>query len=236
MELLSLHNVSLRYPAPQGGLRSLLKAGQRKEALKDISLSLQSGDRLALIGLNGSGKSTLLRVMAGIYQAESGSVLINGSAAALFNLGIGMRMDLSGRRNIILQGMVNGHSLESIRAMTPAIIEFSELGSVIDDPINTYSQGMAMRLSFAVATAMEPDILLLDEWIGAGDRVFREKANKRLMAMVEDSRGLVLASHNTKLVRLYCNRAIWLDQGSIRMDGNVEEVIDAFELETTLPG
>ncbi|MGB6231519.1 MAG: ABC transporter ATP-binding protein [Litorimonas sp.] len=201
-------------------------------ALNAIRLTLNSGDRLALVGLNGSGKSTLLRVMAGVYPPQKGTVTVNGTTAALFNLGIGMQMDLSGRRNIVLQGMVHGHSLETIRSMMPEIIGFSELEEVIDDPINTYSQGMAMRLSFATATAMQPDILLLDEWIGAGDRVFREKAKARLLSLVADSRAMVLASHNTTLVRMHCNRAVWLDRGMIRMDGTVDQVIDAFEEET----
>jgi ABC-type polysaccharide/polyol phosphate transport system ATPase subunit len=232
-DLVSLKNVTLHYPSAKRGLRSLLRrGGPQRKALDAVDLSLKRGDRLALVGLNGSGKSTLLRVMAGIYPPQSGSVSIKGTTAALFNLGIGMRMELSGRRNIALQGLVHGHSMDSIRALTPGIIEFSELEAVIDDPINTYSQGMAMRLSFAVATALKPDILLLDEWIGAGDRVFREKANERLLSLVADSSGFVLASHNTTLVRLHCNRAAWLDNGVMRMNGLVDEVIDAFESET----
>lgn len=232
-ELVTLKDVTLHYPSPKGGLRSLLRRGDPpRKALDGVNVSLHRGDRLALVGLNGSGKSTLLRVMAGIYPPQGGTVSINGSTAALFNLGIGMRMDLSGRRNIALQGLVHGHSMDSIRDLTPGIIEFSELEAVIDDPINTYSQGMAMRLSFAVATALKPDILLLDEWIGAGDRVFREKANARLLSLVEGSSGFVLASHNTVLVRLHCNRAIWLDKGVMRMNGSVDDVIDAFEQET----
>jgi len=126
-----------------------------------------------------------------------------------------MRMDLTGRKNIILQGMVNGQTRDEIDALLPEIIAFSELEHVIDDPIHTYSQGMAMRLSFSIATAIKPDVLLLDEWIGAGDRVFREKANTRLLEMVQDSGGLVLASHNTTIVRKYCNKAIWLNEGKI---------------------
>jgi len=229
MNLLDLTSVSINYPPPQGGIRSLFRKTEPKNALNDISLCLKSGDRLALVGLNGSGKSTLLRVMAGIYTPQQGTVSINGSTASLFNLGIGMKMDMSGRRNIILQGMTYGYSEKDMLELMPSIIEFSELSEVIDSPISTYSQGMAMRLSFSVATAIRPDILLLDEWVGAGDRVFREKAQQKLLSLVEDARGLVLASHNTHLVRLHCNKAIWLERGHIKKSGNVDDVLEAFE-------
>lgn len=229
--LVSVENVSLSYPTT---IASLAKR-EDKLALSEINLKLKGGDRLALVGLNGSGKSTLLRTIAGIYKPQQGSVSVNGTVSALFNLGIGMRMDLTGRKNIILQGMVNGQTRDEIDALLPEIIAFSELEHVIDDPIHTYSQGMAMRLSFSIATAIKPDVLLLDEWIGAGDRVFREKANTRLLEMVQDSGGLVLASHNTTIVRKYCNKAIWLNEGKISASGDVENVLAAFIEGTTRP-
>ena len=227
--LVTAENISISYPPPSVGIRGLLKARPPAPlAIDNISFSLAAGERLALIGLNGSGKSTLLRTIAGIYTPQSGTIKVNGTIAALFNLGIGMRMDLSGRKNIILQGMANGQSLHNIKLLIAEIIEFSELGTVIDAPIHTYSQGMAMRLSFAIATAIKPDILLLDEWIGAGDRVFRTKAQQRLEAMVDDSRGFILASHNTAIVRRYCTKAIWLKNGKIGAFGDVETVLKAF--------
>lgn len=229
--LVSVEKVSLSYPTT---IASLAKR-EDKLALSEINLKLKGGDRLALVGLNGSGKSTLLRTIAGIYKPQQGSVSVNGTVSALFNLGIGMRMDLTGRKNIILQGMVNGQTRDEIDALLPEIIAFSELEHVIDDPIHTYSQGMAMRLSFSIATAIKPDVLLLDEWIGAGDRVFREKANTRLLEMVQDSGGLVLASHNTTIVRKYCNKAIWLNEGKISASGDVENVLAAFIKGTTSP-
>lgn len=228
-ELIRLTNVSLSYPPSKQGL---LKRGEAKRALDNVSFSLQAGERLALIGLNGSGKSTLLRLLAGIYPVESGTAKIMGRTAALFNLGIGMRVDLTGRQNIMLQALVNGLSPAQATASVDDIIEFSGLGDVIDNPINTYSQGMAVRLSFAVATASQPDILLLDEWIGAGDRVFRQKAEQRLLNMVEGTRGLVLASHNANIVRLYCDRALWLHEGRVMKIGDVGPVVDAFEAAT----
>lgn len=229
MPLITAQNVCVAYPSAQISVTNLFKAKTPdKYAISDISFELDPGERLALVGLNGSGKSTLLRTIAGIYPPKSGSVHVNGTVASIFNLGIGMRMDLSGRKNIILQGMVNGQSVQHIKSLIPEIIEFSELGAVIDQPIHTYSQGMAMRLSFGIATAIKPDILLLDEWIGAGDRVFRMKAQQRLEAMVEDARGFVLASHNTEIVRRYCTKAIWLDKGRIKEQGDVETVLQAF--------
>ena len=232
--LVRFEGVGLSYPRGRSGLGLVrdifrLRRAPPPRALDGVSFTLEPGDRLALVGLNGSGKSTLLRTIAGIYPPLEGTVEVNGSTAALFNIGIGMRMDLTGRKNILLQGMVHGHSLEQMTALSDSIIDFSGLGGVIDDPIFTYSQGMAMRLSFAVATALQPDILLLDEWIGAGDRVFREKAKARLVALLEDARGLVLASHNSHIVRAYCNKALWLDAGRVRESGPVEPVLEAFE-------
>lgn len=202
------------------------------KALNTMSFEVRTGDRFALVGLNGSGKSTLLRTIAGIFEPDSGTLEVNGETVALFSLGIGMRMDASGRKNIILQGMVNGHSQAEMEAIMDEIIDFSELADVIDDPVHTYSQGMAMRLSFAVATALKPDILLLDEWIGAGDRIFRDKAQKRLESMVADARGLILASHNVQIVRKYCNKAMWLSEGNVMAQGDVEDVLAQFEAGT----
>ncbi len=231
--LVKAKNVTLSYPAPSSGLKGLFRTRRDvRNALDDISFEMQTGDRLALVGLNGSGKSTLLRTIAGIFQPESGTLNVTGDTVALFSLGIGMRMDATGRKNIILQGMVHGYTEADMEALMPGIIEFSELNAVIDDPVHTYSQGMAMRLSFAVATALKPDILLLDEWIGAGDRVFREKAQNRLEAMVADARGLILASHNVHIVRRYCNKALWLESGHIAGFGAVEDVLSAFETGT----
>jgi len=231
--LIEAKNITLSYPPPSHGLRGLFSRRRKMpKALDDISFKVEAGAHLALVGLNGSGKSTLLRTIAGIYQPDDGEIEAYGEIASLFNLGIGMQIEVSGRKNIILQGMIKGKSRREMIDLTPSIIEFSELGNVIDDPIITYSQGMAMRLSFAIATALEPDILLLDEWIGAGDRVFRAKSEKRLEAMIKDSRGFVLASHNTTIVRRYCSQAMWLEKGKIMANGPTDEVLDAFEAAT----
>lgn len=198
----------------------------RKLALKGVSLDLRKGENLALIGSNGSGKSTLLRVLAGIYPPDAGTVENYGNRIhTLFNLGIGMKPELTGRQNIVLMSMIEGKSPDEIEGIIPDVIEFSELKAVIDQPVRTYSRGMAMRLSFAVATSLDPEILLIDEWIGAGDEKFRRKANKRLTEMIKGSKGFVLASHNTGIVKQYCARAIWLDQGEVMAVGPSEDVI-----------
>ena len=234
--LVKATKVCLSYPLASRSFSEILKKkSPPSKALDEISFVLEQGERLALIGLNGSGKSTLLRTIAGIYSPSSGSLVTQGKIATLFNIGIGMKMDLSGRKNIILQGLANGVDIETIKGLVPEIIQFSELRSVIDMPIYTYSQGMAMRLSFAIATSIDPDILLLDEWIGAGDRVFRAKAQKRLLSMVENARGFILASHNTSIVRKYCTKAIWLDKGKVVTQGDVESVLTAFVDATTMP-
>ena len=227
--LVTAKNLCLAYPAPSQGIRNLLsKPEPMPLALNNINFTLDPGERLALVGLNGSGKSTLLRTIAGIYPPKSGSLTVNGSVVALFNMGVGMRMDLSGRENIFLQGLAHGKNPKDMENIAPEVIDFSELSDVIDDPIRTYSQGMAMRLSFGIATALSPEVLLLDEWIGAGDRVFRAKADARLAKMVEESKGFILASHNVHIVRRYCTKAMWLDKGKVLADGDIETVLKAF--------
>ncbi len=198
----------------------------RKLALKGVSLKLRQGENLALIGSNGSGKSTLLRTLAGIYPPDAGTINTFGnSVQTLFNMGIGMKPELTGRQNIMLMSMIGGKTPAEIEEMIPKIVEFSELHAVIEDPVRTYSRGMAMRLSFAVATSLQPEILLIDEWIGAGDENFRKKAQKRLTDMISGSKGFILASHNTGIVQQYCTRSLWLDKGDVIAVGPTEDVI-----------
>lgn len=225
--LVEARNVSLSYPDTVNAFQKIFK-GQKSNAktvLKDINFKIFAGERLALIGLNGSGKSTLLRVIAGIYPPDSGEMIVRGNSQALFNIGIGMRPDMTGRENIMLQGIIAGKTKSEMFDLMPEILEFSELEPVIDAPIRTYSQGMAMRLTFSVATALQPEILILDEWIGAGDTKFKEKANRRLSGLVENAKAFVLASHHAAVVQRYCQKAIWLHDGVIRMSGESEEVL-----------
>lgn len=196
-------------------------------ALEGVSFDLKSGDRLGLIGPNGAGKTTLLKVLFGIYEPTEGSISIDGRVDALFNINLGFRREATGRRNIELRGLINGWSKEEIAARMEGIIEFSELGEFVDMPFKTYSQGMAARLAFSVATSLEPEILLMDEWIGAGDPKFQEKARARMRSMAERAGIIVLASHNHGLLKQTCNKILELVDGRVARMGDVEEILGA---------
>lgn len=244
MPSIFLEHVHLHYPVfvpvtPSGedsdnpqagsGVRASGKRRRYVEALKDISFSLESGNRLALVGRNGSGKSTLLRLLGGIYHPTAGKIKIEGSVAPLFNVGLGMRPESTGRRNIILRGLLRGLSAKQAREKVDEIAEFADIGPFLDLPVRTYSTGMAMRLSFAMGTAFSPEILLLDEWIGAGDHAFRDKAMGRMNSLVDNASIAVIASHNRPLLRKVCNTALWLERGVMRAFGPIEEVYAAVD-------
>ena len=198
-------------------------------ALDDVSLELREGDRLALIGHNGSGKSTLLRVLAGIYHPDRGEIAHAGQVSGIFNMALGFRQEATGYRNLVLKGLMAGRTRAEVDAALPEIAEFTGLGPYLDMPLHTYSQGMAMRLAFAATTAFNHDILVMDEWIGAGDAAFQEKIVARMNEFLHQSTILVLASHSTQLLRRIATRAIWLEQGRIRMSGEINEVADEYE-------
>lgn len=185
-------------------------------ALDGVSFALQAGDRLGLVGTNGSGKTTLLKVLYGIYEPTSGRIDATGRVDALFNIYLGFRQEATGRRNIVLRGLINGWSEQEIESRMEGIIAFSELGEFIDVPIKTYSQGMAARLAFSIATSLEPEILLMDEWIGAGDPAFQEKARKRMNEFAEKAGIVVLASHNYALIKRTCNLILELEKGKVK--------------------
>lgn len=194
------------------------------EALRDVSLSIGDGDRLGLIGRNGAGKSTLLKVLAGVCPPSRGSVTIDGSVSTLFNVSGFMDPDLSGYDNIVFTGLLLGLSKKEIENLVPDIEEFTELGAYLQMPVRTYSAGMMVRLGFAVATSVTPDILLLDEAIGAGDAHFVAKAQARAKSLYEKSRVLVIASHSEEILLELCNRAVVMERGKIIADGPVAEM------------
>jgi ABC-type polysaccharide/polyol phosphate transport system ATPase subunit len=198
------------------------------KALDGITLELKKGDRIGLIGHNGAGKSTLLRVLAGVYAPSSGSVTINGRLTPLLNLSPGLETEDSGYENIITIGSLLGFSDEQIQNKIPEIIEFSGLGDYIYLPVRTYSSGMQARLTFSIATAVDPGILLMDEGIGAADAQFAEKAAIRIKAMVDKTDMLVLASHSEALVRSMCNKALLMQKGKIICIGTVDEVFGKY--------
>jgi lipopolysaccharide transport system ATP-binding protein len=198
------------------------------QAVRDISFTLNAGDRLALIGPNGAGKTTLLRTLAGIYEPVEGRVLVDGSIGALLDTMLGMNAELTGRENIQLRGLYGGLTKSAMRHLQDDVETFAELGEFMELPVRFYSAGMVVRLGFALATAIRPQVLLMDEWFLAGDASFMDKARLRLESLVKDAQILVLSSHNDPAVLEWSNRAIWMEGGRIRMDGNPPEVVAAY--------
>ncbi|MFC6199713.1 ABC transporter ATP-binding protein [Ponticaulis profundi] len=196
--------------------------------LSNVNFEIKDGDRLALIGPNGAGKSTLMQTLAGILEPSSGMLEIEGEINALFNVGLGTRKESTGRRNMLLRNMVQGRSYKEVKDKLPEMIDFADIGEYIDRPMEIYSQGMAMRCVFAAATAFDPDILLMDEWLGAGDAGFREKSAKRMEELVEKSGMLVLATHHQRLSRDMCNLGLYLKKGNVAFFGDVGEAWDRY--------
>ena len=197
-------------------------------ALENLSLTLKHGDRLGIVGHNGAGKSTLLRVCAGVCEPCRGHVRIEGNVSSLFTTSPGLDGDDSGYENIITCGLFLGMTRNEINRKIADIEQFTELGNYLSLPVRTYSTGMLVRLGFAIATAIDPEILILDEGLGAGDARFAERAKKRVDALIERSSILVLASHSDALIQSMCNRAILLNRGSMAASGGVDEVIEAY--------
>jgi lipopolysaccharide transport system ATP-binding protein len=221
-----------RLPRLHYALASIFAAGRvsshQVHALRGISLDLQEGDRLGIIGQNGAGKTTLLKVMSGIYCPTQGTLSTRGIISPLFEMATGFEMDSSGWDNIVSRGLLLGMSMAEIRQKTPEIAEFSELGDFLSLPMRCYSSGMFIRLAFSISTAIEPNILLLDEVMAAGDLSFFAKARRRMRELVERSAILVLVTHALEIAQEMCNRAIWLRDGLIEADGCPAEVVAAY--------
>jgi ABC-type polysaccharide/polyol phosphate transport system ATPase subunit len=240
-----VENVRVDFPiyATQRNLRAVIlnratggliqRQGKRQdrvvvEALADVSMTLEDGDRVGLIGHNGSGKSTLLKVLAGIYEPIQGRLLIEGRVTPLFDMMPGLDSEDSGYENIITSGLLFGLTRDEIERKIPDIEEFCELGEYLALPVRTYSSGMTMRLGFALVTAIDPDVLLMDEGIGAGDARFAERAERRLKDFVGRSRILVLASHSDATIRSMCNKAALMKAGRLVAMGSVDEVFEKY--------
>jgi lipopolysaccharide transport system ATP-binding protein len=244
MASIKFNNVSVDFPIYNASGRSLKKrlirvatGGQVGadpqgrvvvRALENLTFTLNDGDRVGLLGHNGAGKSTLLRLLSGVYAPTQGSAEIHGEIGSLIDISLGIDPEATGRENIFLRGALLGMSKETLNGCIDEIIDFSELGDFIDMPLRTYSSGMHLRLAFAVSTIVRPEILLMDEWLAVGDEGFKHKAEKRMTEMVQSTNILVIASHARDLIMHTCNRVIWLEHGSIRMQGTPAEVLPAY--------
>ena len=200
------------------------------DAVKNLSLEVPAGQMLGLIGRNGSGKSTLLKIIAGVYKPNSGHVFVDGSLAPLIELGAGFHHELTGRENILINGLLMGYSKRDMQAREQRIIEFAGIGDFIDAPIKQYSSGMQMRLAFAVATEVDPDILLLDEILSVGDAEFQQKCFARIRGFRDAGKTILFVSHNTDQIAKYCDRAVLLNHGMIYADGEPEDVVEAYRM------
>lgn len=243
MVSIDVWNASVDFPIFDAKTRSLKKAVLGKvggkigteakvpiiEALHDITVSIAEGDRVALVGHNGAGKSTLLRLLAGIYEPTRGASRISGKVAPVFDLGVGMDQELSGIENIMIRGLFLGMTRKQMEKRVDDIAEFTELGDYLQMPLRTYSTGMRVRLALGVVTSIDPEILLLDEGIGAVDTAFLNKARDRLVDLVNRSGLLVFASHQDDLLLELCTTAIWMDEGNMRQHGSLRDVITAYK-------
>jgi ABC-2 type transport system ATP-binding protein len=199
------------------------------EALRDITLQLDHGSRIGLVGHNGAGKSTLLRLLAGIYEPTRGVAEIHGRVAPVFDLGVGMDPEISGYENIMIRGLFLGMSRKQMEQRVDDIADFTELGDFLRMPLRTYSTGMRVRLALGVVTSIDPEILLLDEGIGAVDAAFLDKSKKRLSELVERSGLLVFASHSDEFLRELCDTGVWMEHGRIRQQGPLDDVLAAYK-------
>jgi ABC-type polysaccharide/polyol phosphate transport system ATPase subunit len=245
MPSVHLRDVAVEFPVYQAGARSLKKiliAGTTLgnlahdahdrvlvRALNGVTLDIKDGERLGIIGPNGAGKTTLLKVLAGIYKPTRGQVRISGRATALINASVGLNPDATGRENIIVRGLYMDVHPREMRARIDEIAEFTELSSYLDMPVRTYSAGMMVRLAFAISTCIQPEILILDEWLAAGDAQYLAKAQRRMAQFVAASSIVILASHSLHLIEHWCRQAIFLKDGAVIAAGPVDQVIASYK-------
>ncbi len=244
MAYICMKNVTLEFPILHSPHQSLKKVALTTltggklmrdahdyvivRALQNVSLEIKAGERIALIGHNGAGKTTLLRTMASIYEPTNGKMKVEGKVSTLLDLNLGMDPDLTGEENLKLRFIYMGLTPNEIEEILPEVREFSELGPFLKMPLRTYSSGMQLRLAFSAVTSISTDILLMDEWMLAGDVAFLEKAHKRMQEFINKSAILVLATHDESVARQWCTRAILLKEGEVIADGEVDRVINIY--------
>lgn len=234
-----IENLSVRFPLFSATSRSIKSsmfslfdpqkvAPRYHDALSDVSMTIEPGDRVCLVGLNGAGKTTLLKTMAGIIPPSGGRVHIKGTVSPLLDYATGFEMEMTGYDNIVARGLFLGFSSAEMRAKQDEIAEFSELGKFLHEPVKTYSSGMFVRLAFAIVTSITPDILIVDEIMGAGDQAFADKAQRRMMGIIEKGNIVVMATHSTALAKQLCNKVAWFQSGRLVEFGPAVSVIDSY--------
>jgi len=228
--------ISLKEYLLNGLFRRSRQASFEVHALEGINLRVGEGERVGIIGHNGAGKSTLLKLLAGIYPPTSGLRAVHGRMSSLFDIALGFEPDATGWENIASRGFLQGETPASIQERTPAIAEFSELGEFLDMPVRYYSSGMLVRLAFSIATAIEPEILIVDEVLAAGDLNFQAKARDRMRNLISSARAVIIVSHDLASLSLLCDRIIWLDRGRIHMEGLPADVISSYRRDSCAPG
>ncbi len=246
MAKIELNNVSLtftvhqrkRVPLKEHAIRWLLRRQSSFQAvavhaLAGVNLSVRDGDRIGVIGHNGAGKSTLLKLLAGIYPPTTGTREVEGKICSLFDISLGFEPEATGWDNISYRAYLQGESPSSLRGKIDEIASFSQLDTFLDVPVRHYSAGMMMRLAFSIATAIEPEVLLIDEVLAVGDMAFQEKAQARMKEMMSASRIMVLVAHDLKTIQAMCNRSIWLKQGHVMMEGPTADVVAAYTKSVT---
>ena len=197
-------------------------------AVKNVSFEVRAGDRVGIVGHNGAGKSTLLKALCRVYESSDGKISVDGRIAPLLEIGAGFHHEFTGRENIYLNGAILGHTKQQLRGIEPEVIAFAELEEFIDTPVKYYSTGMYMRLGFSLATAMHPDILVLDEIFAGGDVAFMAKARARMHNMIDKANIMIMVSHDHQLVKSLCNRVIWMDHGKLVADGSPEDIVERY--------
>ena len=237
MSHITVKNLSIKFriyhdrsPSLKDYFSSLLKRKKNASysdfyAIKDLSLDIKAGERVGILGHNGAGKSTLLKALCSVYQSVEGLITIDGKIAPLLEIGAGFHSEFTGRENIYLNGAILGYSKQQLKQIEPEVIAFSELEEFIDTPVKYYSSGMYMRLAFSLATAMHPDILILDEVFAGGDAAFITKARTRMHALIDKANIMLMVSHDHHLIESLCNRVILLDHGKVIADGEPRAVI-----------
>lgn len=239
MEIIKAENVSMRFRLSADRISSMKEYVVRmltgrlryKEfwALRNVSFSVEKGEVLGVIGHNGAGKSTLLKAISGILRPTEGSVTVRGNIVPMLELGSGFDFDMTGRENIFLNGAILGYSKEFLAAKYQEIVDFSELGDFIDEPLRNYSSGMMMRLAFSIATVVEPEILIVDEILAVGDADFQAKSKRRMMELMSGGTTVLLVSHTLSQVREMCDKVLWIEHGQVQGYGETKAMCDAYE-------